>query len=490
MDSKRVLAVALGLLLAILLGLVGLFVWLSGGQSESADEEVAPTQGLVHVKTIYTGDGENLRRPVGIAADSRGNFFVTLRDVQRVMEFDRSGKWVRSWGERGVEQGQLVAPTGVAVDRTADHVYIVDRARLRLIAYSGDGKFLWEVPVLNPVSVATRPGGVVVGTFGPLAVMNAQGELDREVGSRGPEPGQFDYPRGVVAVEGDQVIVADTNNARMQRVALSGEATAKVEWIDGAPPKVQDDPDTRYGVPSGVATDERGNAYVLDGFRHKIVVLGAKDGSEVHVFDNIEGEADGKFRLPTGIAYLGGDTFAITDTYHDRVQIVRLLLPARDNVVNRNPWLWWIALALLVFALATLVGRKRWYATSGALEAARDRRQLRLVVAVARKLGVLPAALAAMDGLEEEGVVIGDYLFAVDSPESGPGDSRAITAAARPTGWRRLLMPRVRIVVADQAEAAEVRAAGGKHPVTLDELAANFSIGDGPTQEGGSSEPS
>ncbi|MDZ4168918.1 MAG: hypothetical protein U1E26_04580 [Coriobacteriia bacterium] len=487
MKSNRVLLLVLALLLVLLLGLGALFLWLTGGLDAVTDGEAAEPAGIVHVRSIYTADGESLRLPVGLDADDTGDFYVTLRDAQRVVAFERNGDWVRSFGERGVAQGQMLVATGVGVDRLADHVYVTDRSRLRLLCFTTEGEFLWEVPILNPLAPVVTSDGIAVLTFGPIGLFSSQGEVQGEVGTRGLEEGQFDYPRSGAVAENGDLVIADSNNNRVQRVKPEGETTATVVWVDGKPGRFQDDPQVAYGLPTGVTIDDQGRVYALDGFKHEIQVLDAQTGERIHSFGDLQGKGDGRFNLPTSIAHLGGDTFAITDTYNDRVQIVRLLLPGEDGLVVRFPWLWWLIPALLLGILAFVLGRKRWYVTEAALERAEAEGHLRLLAAVGRRLLVLPEVRARFESVNEDGLAIGEYLFETGESDGSDATQRLI-AQATPQGWDRLLLPRVRIIVRDADELAAFEQAAGK-TLTVDELVETYRIDDvNPSAAGGVSD--
>lgn len=452
-------AVLLGILSAVLIALAGFYLYLSGGSGDQADDAEkasgAAASGIVHVRTIYTADAENLRRPTGIGADENGDFFVTLKDDARVIGFDRDGDFKVAWGESGVDQGQMLAPVAVLPDRLANQVYVIDRARLRVISYNSRGDFQWERPVLNPVGIASFGDGIAITTFGPIVRLTAEGETIAESGSRGYEPGQFDYPRSAVQVSESELVVADTNNTRLQRVKLSDTATSTVKWVLGAPPRFQDDPDTVFGVPSGVAKDEEGRIYALDGFRHSIAVIDPDSGKTVHTFKDLEGKMDGQFYLPTGIVHLGGDRFAISDTYNDRVQIVRLLPPGENTVVNRYPWLLWL-LPLLLLPLLLLLRRRRVYVTREALDLAAAQGELRLLPAVYGKLLVTGPAAAAYEGVVEEGVAISEYLIAIPASSDVADEEAAITAASRPTLLRRILLARDEVICADEPQCTRI----------------------------------
>ncbi len=383
--NRRLLLIILGLVLLILLALGGFYLYLSGGESsedKAADEET----GLIHVRTIYTyGDDEPIMRPVGADVDQAGDIYITLRDNATIVKFDSDGDYITHWGERGAA-GQMLSPLNLAADSLADHVYVADRSRLRIICYTTDGEYLWETPMLSPLAPAVDPDGqLAVASFGPMVEMSAEGEVLAQHGSRGTAPGQFDFPRSVDVDDEGNVYVADTNNTRVQRVQLSGDITATVDWVVGEPPRFQDDPETRFIVPSGITVDDNGRAVVLDGFSHSITLLDKETGEEIHEFAERQGPTDGGFQLPTAIALISGDYFVVTDTFNDRVQIIRLLAPDENNVLARNPWLLWL-LPLLLLPLLFFMFKKRYFASEELLSKAVEDGNVRLVLAVASAL--------------------------------------------------------------------------------------------------------
>lgn len=476
---NRRLVVILTLLLALLLALGGFYLYLAGGDTSASEGDVSPTaRGLIPVRSIYTANGENLRRPVGLGADANGDMVATLRDSQRVVMFDRQGDWIRTWGTRGLKPGNMMSPIGADYDRASGHVYVTDRSRLRLITYSGEGKYLWEVPMLNPLTPIAHDEGVMVTTFGPVVLMTEQGELKKEVGTRGTKQGQFDYARGGVVLDNNEAIIADTNNTRVQRIKLTGETTAGVVWVDGEVPEKQDDPSTKYGLPSSVAQDSKGRLYVLDGFRHAIVVLDPETGKQIHAYEELEGASDGRFNLPTAIAYLGGNLFAITDTYNDRVQILRIILPEEDNPVARYPWLLWLIPLLLLPLLFLFFGRKRWYVTAGTMELAESEGKLRLLAAVCRRIHVTADVYDRYKNAVESDVAIGEFLVplnaeSAEEPTTMHADETLV--AQMPSGAQRLLLPRVRLVV-ENDERAEALSGKGHKTVTYADLTAEYAL--------------
>jgi DNA-binding beta-propeller fold protein YncE len=70
-------------------------------------------------------------RIAGIAADARGNLYVSDEYRDRVQELSAGGKLVATWGERGSLPGQFHEPAGVAVDARGN-VYVADSGNSRI----------------------------------------------------------------------------------------------------------------------------------------------------------------------------------------------------------------------------------------------------------------------------------------------------------------------------------------------------------------------
>lgn len=492
MSSNKRLAIVLGVILLLILGLAVFYLYLQGGATEQGEQEHTAEDGLIPIRSIYAFGERNIRLPVGIGADDNGGFFVTLRDSAAVVEFDRNGDYVRHWGERGTQAGQFLVPLGVAVDRLAGHVYVVDRGRLRLICFNDSGEYLWEVPILRPISVTVAADGdVYVTAEGEILRFDSEGQLyvDGSVGTRGKLPGQFDYPRNVAVAEDGSVFVADTNNTRIQRVRMEGQGTAAVDWVRGEPPRFQDDPQVTYIAPSGIAlsADER-QVVVIDGFGHRIEMLDPATGETLTDFGGERrGGGQGMFNLPTGITHMYDDYYAVTDTYNDRVQIIRLLAPDDRGPFSIYPWLKWLPL-LLLLPLLGMLGRKRVFATREALARAVEEGDIRLIAGVFRKIHVLPVVAEEYADVTEGEVRLGDYLVVAEAPKRDDTPSegadvpdplapeeRELLEVSRTRGMRRALLPRVRIFCGEAKQLERFTEAGAK-VLDYDEVKAEYVV--------------
>jgi len=125
---------------------------------------------------------ELLSNVSGVDFDGAGNLFVLDAGNQRVLVFDRRGRFVRSIARRGGGPGELMAPTGLAV--LADGTVVVaDLGRSALSVFAPDGTFRFNVPYADSL-----------GAPGPE--------------QRGATPSLLAYPSGVAVFGGLRMMVA------------------------------------------------------------------------------------------------------------------------------------------------------------------------------------------------------------------------------------------------------------------------------------------
>ena len=119
---------------------------------------------------------KDLKRPYGIASNSRGEMIVSECGGHQVSVFDVGGRRIRTFGSHGDRPEQMKSPAAIAVDDT-DNIYV-----------SSDHK---------------------------LQKFTSSGELIKCIGRRGSKEGEFDDPLGVT-IHSNQVYVCDQGNHRIQ----------------------------------------------------------------------------------------------------------------------------------------------------------------------------------------------------------------------------------------------------------------------------------
>ncbi|HWW89742.1 MAG TPA: hypothetical protein VNY35_03050 [Solirubrobacteraceae bacterium] len=274
--------------------------------------------------------GEGLLRfPEAVAVDGQGNVYVADQLSFVVQKFSAGGLFETEWGSFGGAHGQFGPIGGLATD-AAGNVYVVDSEHNRIQKFDPNGIFLssWggrgsQLGRFNFGSsrdFTHPPGGgiAVAGNFVYVADsgnnrierFNLEGGEATEWGTRGSGPGQFSYPRGVAANEGE-VLVADDDNHRIEKFDPNGVFQGAV-GSQGAGPR-------QFGFPYGITLNAAGDAYVADDINHRIVKLYA-DLSFAGAWGGFGSKA-GQLGFPRALASEpGGETF-VADTANDRIEV-------------------------------------------------------------------------------------------------------------------------------------------------------------------------
>jgi len=231
-------------------------------------------------------DGLGLKSPYGVAVDDRGAVYVIDNGNNRVVQLNLLGGMVRTWGTKGVGDGQFDDPRGIGVGPDGT-VYVADHGNNRVQAFTPDGQFLrkWG-----------RNGGD---------------------GSSGSGPGEFNEPRGVVTDAAGDVYVVEKLNNRVQEFTPDGQLIRAFGGLGKAPGQLS--------LPYTAAIDEAtGSIYVTEVDNDRVSQFGL-DGSFVGMWgrnggDGSEGSGPGEFHDPYGIAVDCRGGVYVSDEENDRIQ--------------------------------------------------------------------------------------------------------------------------------------------------------------------------
>jgi len=312
-------------------------------------------------KAGFSGDGgpavrAKLNLPSGLAADEKGNLYISDRSNDRIRVVDKKGV-IRTYAGTGVAgfqgdagpalKAQLDKPFGIALDE-AENLYIADRNNNRvrkvspegiITTVAGDGGFFFmgdNGPAYR-ASVAA-PTGVAVDKKGNLYIADRNNNRIRLVDKLGmirtvAGTGQQDYngetetaretnlylPFGLTVDSNDHLLVIDRSHYRIRRI---DPKSGKVETIAGNGLKLfagDGGPATgaTLSFPHGMFVDKNDNLIFSDKGHYRIRKITSKgiistiggNGRRGNVGNNIPALEANVYNVTTIIQNPAGDAF-------------------------------------------------------------------------------------------------------------------------------------------------------------------------------------
>jgi DNA-binding beta-propeller fold protein YncE len=217
--------------------------------------------------------------PIGIALGVQGQVLVADAELGYVVKLDANGNGVGTIGK-----GLLKRPTGLARDPVRGLLYVAD-------THAHDVK-----------------------------VFDDEGRLVRVIGHRGEGDGEFNFPTHV-AVHNGELYVTDTMNSRIQVFNAEGEVMSRKFGERGLYVG-------QMVRPKGVAVDEEGNVYVVEGYYDHLLVYNSEGRFLLGIGGT--GASTGKFFLPAGVWVDSRNRVFVADMLNGRV-VVFQFLGARDG---------------------------------------------------------------------------------------------------------------------------------------------------------------
>ena len=319
----------------------------------------------------YSGDGgpapaAQLNSPNGISLDATGALYIadTNNYVIRRVAPNGTITTVAGDGKLGYAgdggpagAGQLSFPNGIAAD-TAGNLYIADtwNSRIRkvntggaLSTYAGNGTAWWgdggpatSALLYSPWGVALDGGGNVyigdslnnrvrrVNPDGVISTVAGTGAAGYSGDGGQATDASLNAPQGVAVDAADNLLIADSDNARVRKVSPAGiisTAAGSAVWGDagdGGPATA-----AQLMVPVGVTTDAAGNFYVAESWGSQIRKVSADGtigtiagtGSQGYSGDGGPAAA-AALNFPSGVAVDGAGDVYIADTGNYRVRKV------------------------------------------------------------------------------------------------------------------------------------------------------------------------
>jgi len=311
-----------------------------------------------------TGSAARFSAPEGLVVDLAGNIYVADTGNRRIRKVTPAGvvtTLVRSSRTRGGDDimngsSMIGDPKSVAVDRTGT-IYVADSAANTILRVTREGV------VTTLAGLADNPGsedgtgrsarfrwpeGVTVDGNGNIYVADAGNNMIRRItpagvvttvaGAPGASPRrevgmgsdapQFEHAAGLAVDGAGNFYVADSAASTIRKLTPAGEATV----LAGTAYRIGNTDGTgnaaRFGKPSGLAADSKGNVYVADTDNNTIrkitpagmvvTLAGLDDGG-----GNARGHGSAaRFSRPYGVAVDGRGNVYVADTCNSLIRKV------------------------------------------------------------------------------------------------------------------------------------------------------------------------
>jgi DNA-binding beta-propeller fold protein YncE len=264
--------------------------------------------------------------PIGVAVSPTGDrVYVTEQNAPRLVHvYDHNGKQLGTLAPPK-SAGPTHIPGYVAINPINQDVYVSDHSTSKIYIYSAQGKYLRTFAPKGNLG-AWQPLGLAFGPDGSLYATDVQGTgKAHRVVAFSPDgtfvrtlskPGTLSFPNGIAVDQHGNINVADSNNGRLLVFTPAGTITGMVGHGVGS---------GDLGLPRGLAVDGGGRLYVVDSSDHMVRVY--NDASSTVATPafiasfGTEGQTDGTFEYPNGVATDTRAHVYVTDQGNNRVQV-------------------------------------------------------------------------------------------------------------------------------------------------------------------------
>ncbi|MCB0667447.1 MAG: hypothetical protein KDC80_16580 [Saprospiraceae bacterium] len=160
-------------------------------------------------------------KPADLGFGNNGDIFIADGyGNHRVVQLDKDGKFIRSWGKQGPEEGNFDNPHNIVVDR--NRVYVADRNNKRVQVFDTEGEFVASWTHLGtPWGLAKSPERnlyMVDGDAEVIYKLDMEGHIQGKYeAGPGRSPGHLRAAHGIAAGPQEELLVTEVLNWRVQK---------------------------------------------------------------------------------------------------------------------------------------------------------------------------------------------------------------------------------------------------------------------------------
>lgn len=221
--------------------------------------------------------------------------------------------------------GDLDWPIGIAVNKKGDRIYVVDSNNQRVKIFDKGGKTIGsltkestsegdQTALVNPLYAAVNSKGDVYvsdRSTASILVFSSSGEYKHKFT---PETGaEFSWsPLGLAFDKNDNLYVTDAKKGEHRVLVFGKDRKLKLSFGK------EGDGEGEFAFPNGVAVDSKGNIFVADSNNARVQVF---DSKGKFLFAVGKGRGKSALSHPMGIAISSQDKVHVTDAFGHTVQV-------------------------------------------------------------------------------------------------------------------------------------------------------------------------
>ena len=256
--------------------------------------------------------------PWGVAVNERNEIAVTDCSNNRVQIFSCNGKFIRSFGKKGVKKGEFKDPSGIAYLNNGN-IVVADSSNDRLQIFTERGEYLAQIGSEEiPDHQFNSPMGLSVDNDGNIIVADSNNKLIKIFTPSGQFLRKFGGEYLLVdpfhCIQKDQYfIVSDKGDHCIKVFNTEGDFLYKFGNIGKG--------DGEFVEPYCLSVDKAEHLMVCDYANDIVQVLDLSGKFITKIRVPYGGEVE-PFELPTSTAVLTDGRIVLTDFYNDRVLII------------------------------------------------------------------------------------------------------------------------------------------------------------------------
>ena len=256
--------------------------------------------------------------PWGVAVNERNEIAVTDNSNNRVQIFSCNGKFIRSFGKKGVKKGEFKDPSGIAYLNNGN-IVVADTYNDRLQIFTERGEYLAQIGSEEiPDHQFNSPMGLSVDNDGNIIVADSDNKLIKIFTPSGQFVRKFGGEDLLVdplhCIQKDQYfIVSDEGDHSIKVFNTDGDFLDKF----GNEGKG----DVEFSGPHCLSVDKAEHLMVCDCGNNIVQVLDLSGKCITKIRVPYGGEIE-PFQLPTSTAVLTDGRIVLTDYFNNRMLII------------------------------------------------------------------------------------------------------------------------------------------------------------------------